>query len=225
MTDNVHHPVTTEISGRSHFTRYKQNLVPIQTEVRVNIIAKPESRLIAIAQIKLKALVFHRTGISPLPATFSKNTDVRRFYQNIRCFFIVIFGRAIQCLIKQTEIHTDIGLCSSFPLDIVISNLSTHKSGRKQTTAITSGNIIRSSISRRITCTVFRFVDRIACVIFNILITGLSPSRTNFQIVNHIFSFFHKSLLTNTPSQRNGRESSIFIIATKTGRPVTTESK
>ena len=225
MSDNIHHPVTAEVTGRSYFTGNEQDFVAIQSKIRIYVITQSESCFVTIAQVEFEAFVLHRTGIPPLTATFAKNSDVRGFNQNVCRFLVVVFGRAVQGLVEQAEIKTDVGLSGCFPFDVVVSYLSADKAGREQSAAVVAGNIIRSAVSGGITCAVFGFVDGIAGIVLNILITSLSPCGTNFQVVNYTSGLFHKCFFADTPSQGDGRESGVFIVATETRRAVTAERK
>lgn len=132
MSDDIHYPVTAEVTGRSYFTGNEQDFVAIQSEIGIYIITQSESSLVAIAQVEFETFVFHRAGIPPLTATFAKNSDVRGFNQNVCRFLVVVFGRAIQSLVEQAEVNTDVGLGGCFPFDVVVSYLSADKAGREQ---------------------------------------------------------------------------------------------
>ena len=85
--------------------------------------------------------------------------------------------RTVQCLIEKRKVNPQISLCSRFPFDIIITDLIPFKSGLKDTSAIGSGNIIRSpvALTSRLRNAVIRNIDRMPGYIGDFLITRLPP--------------------------------------------------
>ena len=117
-------------------------------------------------------------------------------------------------------------MCSGFPFDTVVAELVAFETGLKNASAIASRDVVGSSVT---SAAVFRsgvvgHINRITGVVADFLITGLSPGRAYFQIVQPLDAF-HEFFLTETPAGGNRREGGIAVVLAEARRTVTTYGK
>ena len=138
--------------------------------------------------------------------------------------FVEPVERAIERLLEEREVETDVCLAGGLPFDIVITDLRAAETGRKNTTAVGAGDVVRRTV--RLTAvlihTVVGVIDSIARGSIDILVTRLTPRNTQFQIVHPRAGSCHEFLLADTPTGGNRGEESKAIVLTEAARSVIT---
>ena len=75
---------------------------------------------------ELPTIVLYLTGIDPLDSTFTHSSNTIHQQENVLGLLIIPVEATIDLISQNTEVKTDIMLCRSLPLDIIIATLITH---------------------------------------------------------------------------------------------------
>ena len=187
-------------------------------DVRRDIVFETAFSLVAVTQLELNTHIIDRTRVHPLRCAFTHHTDTGHEHEDVFRLFIEPVERTVERLFEEREIETDVGLAGGLPFDIVVTDLRAAETGRKDTATVGAGDVVRRTV--RLTAvlihTVVGVIDCIARGSIDILVTGLTPRNTQFQIVHPRIGSCHELLLADTPTGGNRGEESKAVILTET---------
>ena len=187
-------------------------------DVRRDIVFETAFSLVAVTQLELNTHIIHRAGVHPLRCAFTHHTDTGHEHKDVFRLFVEPVERTVERLLEEREIETDVGLAGGLPFDIVVTNLRTAETGRKDTTTIAAGDVIRRTVrlTTVLVYTIVGVVDSITRGSIDILVTRLTPRDAQLQIVHPRAGTCHELLLADTPTGGNRGEESKAVVFTET---------
>ena len=177
MTDNRLHTVAAKGTAGRYRGRHIDYLIVIMRDIGGDIIFETAFGLVAVTQLELYTHIIHRTGVHPLRCAFTHHSDARHQHENIFRLLVEPVERTVERLLEEREVETDVGLRGGLPFDIVVAQLKTAETGRKDSTSIGAGNVVGCTIglTAALVHAVVGVVDGIACGGIDVLVTRLSP--------------------------------------------------
>ena len=176
MSHHTLHAIAAESAlGSDGFWQFG-HLVAVGADVAGDVILEC-TNLAAIASIELYTLVFHLTSIDPLAGSFAHHADARHVDQDVFCLFEVPFERAIQTVVEEAEVKTDVGLRGGFPLQVVIAKLVALETTGQRLSTIGAGDVVAGAITlaTKLRLTIIAHKEGVSCQIGDFLVTCLSP--------------------------------------------------
>ena len=194
-------------SDELRFRTHSYHLIRIERTDGINAIREILVKTIVPAQIEFEALVSDLTRILHRVVGSTCRDRNRYRQEDILGILNIVIHRETQSVVQCYQVDTDIGHRSRFPLDIRI------------------GKILRECALQELTITI-RIIDtrcysRRILIIGDFLITQLSISCSQLQLVEPLNMILDKLFLGNIPTYRHRREVSVTITFGKLRRTIT----
>ena len=116
------HTITSEITVGSHSLRQLGYLIAVGSEVGCYIVTEI-AYAVAVAEVQLYSVILHLTCINPHRTTLAHSSYSCHIEKYVLSVLVIVVEATVKGVVEEREIYTDVGLCCSFPLNVVVANL------------------------------------------------------------------------------------------------------